>query len=857
MNRLLLIDAYAHIYRAYYAFMQHPRMTSKGQNTSAIFGFIITLNDLMKKLQPTHIAVAFDSGKTFRHEAYPQYKAQREATPEDIRAAVPIIKDILKAMNIKVFTAQGFEADDIIGTLAIKAKQEGFEVFMATPDKDYGQLVEDNIYMYRPRHSGGYEQLDTKGICEKYSIQRTEQVIDLLALMGDSSDNVPGCPGVGEKTAVKLINEFDSVDNLLRNTDKLKGALKQKVEENKDKIEFTKFLVKIKTDVPVDFNAVDLVRKEPDIKSLTPIYEQLEFRSLIKELGKPQETQPQKSQPQILDLFSNQENNSAPYLFPTIEKAETHYITENEIQPTGKIAYILTKKVSQPQTLFDTEQTKLQITLTTDGINIYKGDVTDKILQLLSDPQTTKITPSLKDDLKTLPSLKGNVFDTSLAHYLLQPELHYDIPETPDMLFQEYPVLQKQLAENGAKMLFEEIETPLAPVLLKIEQAGVRFDRQILKQASIQFNAELGQLENEIQELAGESFNVNSPKQVGDILFGKMHLLEKAKKTKGGQYSTSEEILLPLANKYPIVKKILDQRELKKLLSTYIDALPLLINPATGKIHTTYNQTVTATGRLSSSNPNLQNLPIRGERGKIIRQAVIPDKGCKFLSADYSQIELRLMAHFSQDEHLLSAFLNNQDIHAATAAKIFGCPIEEVTKQMRRQAKTTNFGIIYGISAFGLSEQLEVPVSEARRFIDDYFNAFPQVREFIEKAKQSAREKGYAETLFGRRRYLPDIHSQNANVRGFAERNAVNAPIQGTAADIIKMAMVKIDKQLTDKGLKAQMIMQVHDELNFNVPENEVEEVRSIVVSTMQNVVRLSVPLIADCGIGNNWLEAH
>ena len=766
MKTLLLIDAYAMIYRAYYAFIRAPRMNSKGENTSAIYGFATTLDDLLRRLKPTHVAVAFDPhGPTFRHEAYEAYKAQREETPEDIRRAVPVIKRLLQAMNIPALEVDGFEADDVIGTLAKQAEQQEFVVFMATPDKDYGQLVSERIFMYRPRHTGGFEQLGPKEVCEKYGLRNQSQVIDLLGLMGDASDNIPGCKGVGEKTAVQLLQQFGSIENMLANTDQLKGALRQKVESQVEQIRFSRFLATIRTDVPITFEADRLVVQQADKEALVRLYGELEFTTLLKKLIPADEPMAPKRTKQAtpeatLDLFAE------------------------EVAPV----------IKTPEQLREEQEARL-------------------------------------------------------CAYLLNPEVAYNPNVAPNW--------EALRADENLWTLYREVELPLMPVLREMEQAGVRIDVNKLKEAEHQLTAELEALEREIFAMVDMNFNINSPRQVGELLFDRLHLSDKAKKSKTGQYSTSEEILLAIKDKHPVVGKILDYRELKKLISTYVSTLPGYINPQTGKIHTTYNQTVTATGRLSSSNPNLQNLPIRSERGKMIREAVIPDPGCLFLSADYSQIELRLLAHFSGDEHLVEAFRQGQDVHAATAAKIFRVPIEQVTSDQRRRAKTANFGIIYGISAFGLAQQLDCPRAEAKALIDGYFEAFPRVVDYIESQKQLARERGYAETLFGRKRYLPDILSQNATVRSFAERNAVNAPIQGTAADIIKMAMVSISRRLHQENLQAQMIMQVHDELNFNVPEQEVERVREIVVGEMQHVVHLSVPLIADCGVGKNWLEAH
>ena len=769
MKTLLLVDAYAMIYRAYYAFIRAPRMNSKGENTSAIYGFVVTLEDLIKRIKPTHVAVAFDpSGPTFRHEAFEEYKAQRQETPEDIRWAIPRIKQILSAMNIPILEMSGYEADDLIGTLSKQAEQVGFEVYMATPDKDYGQLVSEHVFMYRPRHTGGFEKMGPKEVCEKYGLQSQSQVIDLLGLMGDSSDNIPGCKGVGEKTAVQLLQQFGSIDNLLANTNQLKGALQCKVQEQVQEIRFSRFLATIKTDVPIVFDEQSLVCQERNWEQLAQLYRDLEFNSLLKqapkELLKPAPKTTKKVQEATLDLFASMETPSE----------------------------------------------------------------------------------SLVNDATTRPNIQ---IEERLAAYLLNPELAFN-PNIPV----QWDALQ---ADSALWALYQDVELPLVQVLKEMEQEGVRVDVDMLRNAEKELTIELNALEQQVYHLTNKTFNINSPKQVGEILFDELKLDSKHKKSKSGSYSTSEEVLLSIKDKHPVVGLILTYRELKKLISTYIAALPTYINPTTGKIHTTYNQTTTATGRLSSSNPNLQNLPIRSERGQLIRRAVIPDEGCMFLSADYSQIELRLMAHFSQDPHLLQAFHSGQDIHAATAAKIFGIPIEQVTKDQRRQAKTANFGIIYGISAFGLSQQLDCSRTEAKALIDGYFAAFPGVIDFIERQKELARNTGYAITLFGRKRYLPDILSRNATVRSFAERNAVNSPIQGTAADIIKMAMVTINRRLKEEGLKAKMIMQVHDELNFNVPMDEVERVKQIVVNEMQNVVHLSIPLIADCGVGKNWFEAH
>ena len=769
MRKLLLIDAYAMIFRAYYAFIRAPRMNSKGENTSAIFGFAVTLEDLLKKINPTHVGVAFDPpGGTFRHEAYEQYKAQRPETPEDIRKAVPVIKNLLQAMNIPVLEVPGFEADDVIGTLSKKGEEAGYEVYMATPDKDYGQLVSDHIFMYRPRHTGGFELMGPKEVCDKYGLQNQSQVIDLLGLMGDASDNIPGCKGVGEKTAVALLQQFGSIDTMLAHTDEITGALRTKVESQTEEIKFSRFLATIRTDVPIALDETLLAKKEPDMEALSALYRELEFNTLLRKLGTSSST----SSSSLTSLTSSTSSSSSTRPSKAAKPADPNQLD------------LFAAAEESPEA---------------------------------GDPSSVTRPPSF------------DTIENRLCQYLLNPEVAFNPYKEPD-----FAALK---ADADLWTLYNEVELPLVPVLREMEAAGVRIDVDKLRQAEQTLSEELNALEQRIYDLAGETFNINSPRQVGELLFDKLKLDAKAKKSKNGQYSTSEEVLSALRDKHEIVGLILEQRELKKLISTYISALPGYIDPKDGKIHTTYNQTVTATGRLSSSNPNLQNLPIRSERGRFIREAVIPDEGCLFLSADYSQIELRLMAHFSQDEHMLAAFRSGQDIHAATAAKIYGLPIEEVSKDQRRNAKTANFGIIYGISAFGLSQQLGCSRTEAKQLIDDYFAAFPRVISYIESQKEQARVRGYAETLFGRKRYLP--------------------PIQGTAADIIKMAMVSIHRRLQEEGLRAQMIMQVHDELNFNVPKDEVDRVREIVVSEMQNAVHLSIPLIAECGVGGNWLEAH
>lgn len=921
MKTLYLLDAYALIYRAYYALIRSPRINSKGQNTSAVFGFVNTLEDVLQKEKPDFIGIAFDpAGGTFRHEAYPEYKAQREATPEDIRWAMPIIKDIIRAYRIPILEIPGFEADDVIGTLALKGQEAGLEVHMVTPDKDYAQLVRPGIYMRRPGHgSAGMEKLGVDEICEKYEISSTSQVIDLLGLMGDTADNVPGCPGVGEKTAIKLVKQFGGIDELLAHTDQLKGAQKKKVEENVEQIRFSKFLVTIKTDVPIELNLDELSRREANTEALRPIYEELEFRSFLQKMDKATDPTPQ------ADLFGPLFGSDSGEItsginqstHKTLKEVPHKYILiENQ-----EDAKHLCEKLLTFQTLsLDTETTSTDairarlvgLSFAVEGGEAWYVAVPREtgaakewleIFRPVYESATIlKVGQNLKYDLTVLASygihLHAPLFDTMLAHYLVQPELRHNmdylaeiylnytpIPieqligpkgrgqknmadltpaeicdyacEDADVTLQLYPPLRDELEKNELTRVFNEIEMPLMPVLARMERNGVRLDTEALAETGNQFNQRLEELEREIYELAGHPFLLTSPRQVGEVLFDELKLNEKAKKTKSGQYSTGEEVLEAIRAKHPIVGKILAHRGLKKLVSTYIDALPKLILPETGHIHTSFNQAVTATGRLSSSNPNLQNIPVRGDDGKEIRKAFVAEEGCTFFSADYSQIELRIMAHLSQDEHLIQDFREGRDIHAATAARIFHKPLEEVTRDERRKAKTANFGIIYGISAFGLAERMEVSRTEAKELIDSYFKTYPKVKEYMEKSVEVARERGYILTEFGRRRYLPDITSRNAVVRGYAERNAVNAPIQGTAADIIKIAMIRIDERLRHEALQTKMILQVHDELNFSVPPTELEHVKQLVVEEMERAFAMSVPLIADCGSGKNWLEAH
>lgn len=878
MNKLFLLDAYALIYRAYYAFIKNPRINSKGMNTSAVMGFVNTLNEILTKEQPTHIGVAFDHGKTFRDEAFPAYKAQREATPEDIRASVPIIKDIITAMHIPVLQADGFEADDVIGTLATKAGEAGVQTYMLTPDKDYGQLVRDNVFIFRPRHGGGYETMGPKEVCEKYELHSPTQVIDLLALMGDSADNFPGCPGVGPKTATKLIADFGSIDSILENSAKIKGKLREKVEGAVDDIRMSKFLATIRTDVPIDLDLDALKIQEPDTARLTEIFTELEFKSLLdKFVKKPQ--QPQKTVNLQLDLFAeNTTEDAVGSEFSSYEGSKTAPC-EYQLVETEEDALKIYEKFSSSKILV--LETKTTSTNAIDaklvGLNfaIEEGKVVqvailnerekaERIVNifkpLYESSEILKVGQNIKYDMEVLMNygvrLAAPMFDTMLAHYVLQPEQKHNTESIAETLHQ-YNVLKPRLKETGVEDLFYNIEMPLVPVLAEMEMTGVRLDTDALTETSKVLTERMHQIEQNIYGLAGHEFNIASPKQVGEVLFGEMKIVEKPKKTKTGQYVTSEEVLQQLRSKAPIVDHILEHRGLKKLLGTYVDALPKLINPRTGHIHTTFNQAVTATGRLSSSNPNLQNIPVRGEDGKEIRKCFIPEPGQLFFSADYSQIELRVMAHLSGDENMIEAFREGYDIHAATAARIYKEDINSVSRDQRTKAKRANFGIIYGITVFGLAERLDISRDEAKQLIEGYFNTFPGVHAYMEKAKETAREHGYAETFFHRRRYLPDITSHNATVRNFAERNAINAPIQGSAADIIKIAMVRIYERFQREGIRSKMILQVHDELNFSVLPEEKERVEKIVIEEMQNAYPLHVPLVADSGWGENWLEAH
>ena len=921
MDKLFLIDAYAIIYRAYYAFIKNPRINSKGQNTSAIMGFVNTLNEVLTKEQPTHIGVAFDPhGPTFRNEAFPAYKAQREETPEDIRTAIPIIKEILKAYNIPIIQIDGFEADDVIGTLAKKADSIGIPTFMLTPDKDYGQLVTNNVSIYRPRHGGGYEVMGPKEVTEKYGISSTLQVIDLLALMGDSADNFPGCPGVGEKTATKLINEFGSVEQLILRVDEVKGKLKEKIQEHIDDIKMSYFLATIKTDVPIELNMDELKVVEPNERELVRIFDELEFKSFANRILKKPEVV-QKTVNAQLDLFAGfpadgrveHENSKISSLKTTPHE---YHLIDNE----DEMRKICSKFLSAKILSLDTETTSTNpIEAELVGLSFAvkeheafyvpvpaNRDEAQKVVDIFrpvyEEESILKVGQNLKYDLEVLRNygitLKGKMWDTMIAHYLIQPELRHnmdymaeiyldyqtihideligpkgknqrsmrDLPpekvyeyaaEDADITLQLKNKLEPELKKYECEDLFYNLEMPLMPVLADMEMNGVCLDTESLKETSGILTRRILELEQRIYELAGQQFNIASPKQVGDILFSQMKIVEKPKKTKTGQFVTSEEVLQTLKGKHEIVADILEHRGLKKLLGTYVDALPKLINPRTGHIHTSFNQTVTATGRLSSSDPNLQNIPVRGEDGKEIRKAFVPEPGCLFFSADYSQIELRVMAHLSGDENMIRVFREGKDLHAATAANIYKKGIDEVSRDERSKSKRANFGIIYGITMFGLAERLEISRDEARQLIDGFFETFPQVHDYMEQAKEQAREKGYVTTLFGRRRYLPDINSRNGTVRGFAERNAINAPIQGTAADIIKVAMIDIYNRFQAEGIRSKMILQVHDELNFSVYPEEKERVEQIVLEEMQNAFQMQVPLVADSGWGTNWLEAH
>ena len=928
MQKLMLLDAYALIFRAYYGLIRSPRINSKGENTSAVFGFVNTLEELLRTEQPDFLAVAFDPpGGTFRHEAFADYKAQREETPAGIKWAVPVIKGILEAYGIVACEVKGFEADDVIGTLALQGQAAGLDVLMVTPDKDYAQLVRPGITMCRPSSGkSGLEKLDVEAVCEKYGLAHPTQVIDMLALMGDAADNIPGCPGVGPKTAIKLLAKFENVEQLIENVDQLKGSLRQKVSDHVEDIRNSKFLATIVTDVPIELDLDAMKRREPNKEKLKNIFEACEFRTFIQRfLGESPNAktnaveEPDLFAPQGAENGAESGNLSTNYpqsSHKTLQDTEHNYVLIDNLKDASALCGNL---LTFPIVAFDTETTGIDamsaemvgMSFAVEGGRAWyvavpenkaeAQEFVDAFRPFFENEGQIKVGQNLKYDLTILShygvEVKGELFDTMLAHYVVEPEqrhnmdylaetyLHYrtihieeligtgrqqknmrDLApneicdyacEDADVTLRLYPILREKMAECDVTDVFSKIEMPLMPVLARIEQNGVRLDTEALQQTGDDFRARLQTLEEEVYALAGHEFTITSPKQVGTVLFEELKISEKARKTKTGQYSTSEEVLETLRDKHPIVEKILAHRALKKLLSTYVEALPKLINARTGRIHTSFNQAVTATGRLSSSNPNLQNIPVRGEDGREIRKAFVPDEDCTFFSADYSQIELRIMAHLSGDEHMIADFNAGHDIHAATAARIFHKPIEEVTRDERRKAKTANFGIIYGISAFGLSERLGIPRGEAKELIDSYFYTYPKVKEFMSTCIERAQERGYILTEFKRRRYLADINSRNATVRGYAERNAVNAPIQGTAADIIKVAMVAIDRRLREEHLDTKMILQVHDELNFSVPHRELDTVRQLVVDEMERAYSMRVPLLAECGSGTNWLEAH
>lgn len=911
-KKLLLIDAYALIYRAYYALIRAPRITSKGLNTSAIFGFCNTLEDVLRKENPTHVAVCFDpKGGTFRHEAYPEYKAQRDAQPEDITLSIPYIKDILAANKIPVIEVPGYEADDVIGTLSRKAEAEGYLTLMMTPDKDYGQLVTDKVLMYRPALKGaGFEVRGVKEVCDKYGISSPSQVIDLLALEGDVSDNIPGCPGVGEKTAVKLINEWGSIENLIENVDSLKGAVQKKISENIDKIKFSKFLVTIKTDVPVDVNLEELARKNADEARLIEIYTELEFKSFLTKMGvKSESTSPRSTtslfdEPSLFDAPQEEQKCvglDVEYRIITTLNETTEVVAQMLGQ--GEVGVSIYAVGADAMTARwhglalsaqDSNAVYVKMPIDNDAREQMKV-----VLKLLLCSKSVKyVSHDVKRDYIILHNegidISDNYYDTSVAHYLLQSEMKHTLPslaftylgcmmsegveeilqrksesvkddavvgnmmcEIADVTMRLYVKFRQMLEQEGLTSLMEEIELPFVKVLADMEITGVRIDEKELAKMSQALTARMQEIEQQVYALAGGEFNIASPMQVGEVLFERLKIDPKAKRTKRGAYSTTEEILEKYRSSQPIVDKILQIRGLRKLLSTYINALPELINRATGKIHTSYNQTVTATGRISSTNPNLQNIPIRTDDGREIRRAFIADEGCVIYSADYSQIELRLIADMSGDETMIEAFNAGADIHRATAAKVYGVPIEEVTDEQRRNAKMVNFGIVYGISAFGLSERLGISRSDSKKLIDGYYESYPRMREYMGETLEQVRKNGFVSTIKGRRRYLPDINSRNAVVRGYAERNAVNAPVQGSAADIIKVAMIDIAREFANEGLRSKMIMQVHDELVFNVVSEELEQVETIVKRNMERAYNGRVALTVSAGMGNNWLEAH
>lgn len=919
--KLFLLDAYALIYRSYYAFIKNPRVNSKGMNTSAIFGFVNTLDEILKKEQPTHIAVAFDPpGGTFRHEAFEDYKAQREATPEDIKLAIPYIKDIIEAYRIKMLEVPNFEADDVIGTIAKKAEKDNFEVYMMTPDKDYAQLTTDKIFMYRPKLGfSPLEILNEEDVKKKYEVSSALQIIDYLALIGDTADNIPGCPGVGPKTASKLLTEWGNVENIIENAKDIKGSLGKKIIENKDQIAFSKFLATIKIDVPIEFKPDEYLVEEIDKEKIIKIYEELEFKTFIERLGSKNTDVNNQQQTSLFSFWGEEQeaNTEVPSELQNISTIDKKYFL---VDTEDKINELIKNLCKQTKVAFDTETTGLEPTeVDIIGMSFswkkneaYYVPVSikyeeakkllDKFKPFFENEEIEKVGQNIKYDIIVLSnyniSVEGKLFDTMLAHYLLNPELRHNMDymaetilkyktiaieeligskgkkqlnmsslnpkevtdyacEDADITLQLENTLREELKKENQEELFYAIETPLIKVLAQMEKNGVLLDVESLKETSKELTKRLSKIEETINEMATVELNINSPKQIGEVLFDVLKIDDKPKKTKTGQYVTNEETLVALKDKHPIVENILEYRGLKKLQSTYIDALPELVSKRDGRIHTSYNQTVTSTGRLSSSNPNLQNIPIRDIEGKEIRKAFIPSEGNIFLSFDYSQIELRIMAHLSQDEHMIEAFNNDYDIHAATAAKIYKIAIEDVTSDMRNKAKTANFGIIYGISVFGLSQRLNIPRGEAKELIDGYFETYSKVKNYMDQSILDAQEKGYVETLLGRKRYLSDINSRNAVVRGFAERNAINAPIQGSAADIIKIAMNTIYNEFKAKKIQSKLILQVHDELNFDVLLSELDEVTKIVTDAMQNAYKLLVPLKVDSGKGKNWLEAH
>jgi DNA polymerase-1 len=928
IKKLFLLDAYALIFRSYYAFIKNPRITSKGLNTSAIFGFLLTLEEVLQKQKPTHIAVVFDTPvPTFRHEMYKEYKANRDETPEDIRKSVPYIKKLIEAYKIPVIDYPGFEADDVIGTLARKASEKGFTTYMMTPDKDFAQLVSDKVFMFKPSRSGNESvQWGVEDIKREFSVQRPEQVIDILALMGDASDNIPGAPGVGPKTAMKLISEYGSVEELFKNTGKLKGKLKEIIENNREKIELSKKLATIEINVPVELREEELITEIPDSQKLKILFDELEFKTvaarILSEIDKQEKPVEAKTKPEPAEmmqgsLFGMEAGSLELKPISDISNVVHNYkliVSESELADLVEMAG------EQKEICFDTETTSinpLDSEIVALAISWGKGsgylvhfpeprEQTTKLLDiikpLLENPQILKIGQNLKFDIQVLANygieVKGRLFDTMIAHYLLEPDMRHNmnllsevylsyspvhiesligekghaqknmraVPteslkeyavEDADVTFQLKEIFEPKIRAEGLSDLANDIEMPLIPVLASMERNGVILNQEDLKTITSGLREDIINLEKEIYTLAGTEFNISSPKQLGDILFVRLKLDDKARITKTKQFVTNEEILQRLTHKHPIVDKVLEYRGLKKLLTTYVEALPHLIDKKTGRIHTSFNQAVAATGRLSSNNPNLQNIPVKDERGREIRKAFVPAEGCLFLSVDYSQIELRLMAHLSKDKSMISDFLSGNDIHAATAAKIFKVGLKDVTREMRSRAKTANFGIIYGISSFGLSERLTIGRKEAKELIDGYFASYPGVKTYMEESIRKAREKGYVTTMYGRRRYLRDIHSRNQVVRGNAERNAINAPIQGSAADIIKIAMVRIHEKLKAGNFRSKMILQVHDELIFEAELAELEKLKGIVIFEMSNAARLDVPLKVDWGTGKNWLEAH